>query len=781
MKRLCLGCMKQYDGQFDICPYCGYAVNTPPKQSYHIAPGSLLLQRYIVGKVLGFGGFGVTYVGWDKLMERKVAIKEYLPSEFATRMPTQQKVTVYSGDKAEQFREGLLKTLEEAKRLAKFESVPGIVQIYHCFEANGTSYIVMEFLEGMSLKEYLEIHGRMTPEQAVPVVMQVATSMEAVHRAGILHRDIAPDNIYILNPDSTDTLQVKLLDFGAARYATTKHSKSLSVIIKPGYAPEEQYRSRGDQGTWTDVYALAATFYKMLTGITPEDAMERSVKDEVKRPSKLGVKIAKPTEIALMNALNVKIQDRTQTMGDFIKELMDADVKERAITKTKEDVGSLPKWIFAIAGVGVAAVAVVVTLMMTGVIKFRLNSGSSQLEESMVRVPNVVNKQADEAETILSDNELGMSRDKMVYSDEIPQDMVSYQELKENTTVTKNTIVVVEISMGKEKGVIPTIKGLLREDAEALLKEAGFTNIKIEESQEESVYNSVLDISQEQGANVELDQEIVLTICMSEEGQEGDASIQVKVPDVAGKLQKDAEKLLTDQGFLINWVEETSDKPEGTVLGQEPKAGEEANKGSYVTVRISKGAEKIYMKNVQLMTEAEAKKTIEDLGLTVGTVQKAYSDSVASGKVISQSIAQDAEVKKGDKVNLVISKGKDPAKQQSSGSRQQNNAAAEAARRQQEEAAAEARRQSEAAAAAEAQRQAEAAAAAEAQRQAEAAAAAEAQRQAEAAAAAEAQRQAEAAAAAEAQRRAAEEAARQATAGGNAQGIPGFANDIPMY
>ena len=227
MKQLCMGCMKEYDDQFDICPYCGYAVNTPPKQSYHIRPGSMLQQRYIVGKVLGYGGFGITYVGWDKLMERKVAIKEYLPSEFATRMPTQQKVTVYSGDKAEQFREGLLKTLEEAKRLAKFESVPGIVQIYDCFEANGTSYIVMEFLEGMPLKRYLEERGKMPPEQAVPIILQVANAMEAVHRTGILHRDIAPDNIYILNPDEADTLQVKLLDFGAARYATTKHSKSL--------------------------------------------------------------------------------------------------------------------------------------------------------------------------------------------------------------------------------------------------------------------------------------------------------------------------------------------------------------------------------------------------------------------------------------------------------------------------------------------------------------------------------------------------------------------------
>lgn len=668
MKQLCMGCMKEYDDQFDICPYCGYAVNTPPKQSYHIRPGSMLQQRYIVGKVLGYGGFGITYVGWDKLMERKVAIKEYLPSEFATRMPTQQKVTVYSGDKAEQFREGLLKTLEEAKRLAKFESVPGIVQIYDCFEANGTSYIVMEFLEGMPLKRYLEEQGKMPPEQAVPIILQVANAMEAVHKTGILHRDIAPDNIYILNPGETDTLQVKLLDFGAARYATTKHSKSLSVIIKPGYAPEEQYRSRGDQGTWTDVYALAATLYKMLTGITPEDAMERSVKDDLKKPSKLGVKIAKPMETALMNALHVKIQDRTQTMDEFAKELMAAEVKERSITKTKNDVGKLPRWIFAVAGIGVSAVAVVAALMITGVIQFGLTSGKSQLEEDMVRVPNVVNKEADAAEAVLNEKELGMSRDKMVYSNEIPQNMISYQAIKENTAVPVNSVVVVEISMGKEKKVLPAVTGLQKEEAEKLLKEAGFTNIKVKESQEEGVYLAVLDISEKQGDNVELDKEITITVCMNKTG--GDPSVQVEVPDVEGMGREEAQKALTDADFRINWVEETSDEPVGTVLGQDPEAGKNANKNSYITVRVSSGAEKIYMKNVQLMSEAEARQTIEDLGLTVGTVRRAYSDSIAEGKVISQSVAQDAEVKRGDRVDLTISQGRDPARSNSGGQTQ---------------------------------------------------------------------------------------------------------------
>lgn len=721
MNRLCMGCMKEYDDRFEICPHCGYAFGTPPKQSYHIPPGSVLQQRYIVGVALGFGGFGITYVGWDYVMSRKVAIKEYLPSEFATRMPTQLQVTVYSGEREEQYKEGLVKTMEEAKRLAKFESVPGIVQIYDCFEENGTSYIIMEFLEGMSLKQYIAEKGKMTPEQALPVVLQIASAMEEVHKTGILHRDIAPDNIYVLNPDEPDALQVKLLDFGAARYATTKHSKSLSVIIKPGYAPEEQYRSRGDQGSWTDVYALAATFYKMLTGVTPEDAMERSVKDEVKRPSKIGIKLAKPTETALMNALNVKIQDRTQTMEEFSQELMAAEVKEREITKDKEAVKSIPKWFLALAGVGILGVVAAIGLMMSGVVKFQMNTGSSHLEKNMVRVPNVVNKDADVAETVLAEEELGMSRDKMVYSSEIPLNMISYQEIKENTPVEKNTTVVVWISKGEEKGIIPAVKGVQREEAEALLKEAGFANIRIEESMDPGVYNSILSISEEQGANIALSQEITITVCMNMENQDGDAGEQVIMTDMSGMTLADVEEVLEEAGLLLNLVEEFSDVPEGMVLGQEPAPDTEVNKGSYVTIRISKGPERVYMKNVGLMSLDEATAEIEGLGLRVGNITEQYSDSVAAGKIIAQSIAQDAEVKKGDTVDLVISKGKDPAKQQTQAPKQTRSAeeAAAAAERRAAEAAAaaeaEARRQAEAAAAAEAQRQAEAAAAAAAE------------------------------------------------------------------
>ena len=164
---------------------------------------------------------------------------------------------------------------------------------------------------------------------------------------------------------------------------------------------------------------------------------------------------------------------------------------------------------------------------------------------------------------------------------------------------------------------------------------------------------------------------------MNQESQEGDASTKVTVPDLMEMTREEAEKAIADAGLKVSWIEETSDEPEGTLLGQSPEAGQEVNKDSYVEVRISKGAEKMYMPNVQLLTEQEARDILEEMGLSVSDVTQQYSDSVERGKVISQSIAQDTEVKKGDSVSLVISRGKDPAKATTSPPRQTQAPAAQ--------------------------------------------------------------------------------------------------------
>ena len=327
--KLCLGCMHEMPDNETICPNCGYKEDTPPAEAYYLWGGTILGQRYIVGKVLGYGGFGITYIGWDELLKRIVAIKEYFPSDFATRGSGSSDITIYSGEAYEQYQAGLERFISEAKRLAQFNQSDNIVHIYDCIQENGTGYIVMEYLNGKTIKEILKEKNQFSYEEAEQIMLHVLDALEEVHKIGIVHRDVAPDNIFIMNNG-----QVRLLDFGAARYAASEKSKSLSVILKPGYAPEEQYRTHGEQGPWTDVYGAGATFYRMITGVRPEESIERLVQDELKKPSELGVQISARKEQVILKSISVKKAGRFQTVAEFKQALIDADKEPAKDTKT---------------------------------------------------------------------------------------------------------------------------------------------------------------------------------------------------------------------------------------------------------------------------------------------------------------------------------------------------------------------------------------------------------------------------------------------------------------
>ena len=346
--RLCMGCMSEVEEHQDICPYCGYRKDTAVEEAYYLLPETVLSNRYIVGKVLGYGGFGVTYIGWDGILKRIVAIKEYFPSDYATRGYGTKKLTIYSGDAYDQFQSGLSSFISEAKRQAQLHNVDGVVRIYDCVQENDTGYIIMEYLDGKTIKELLQDDGkRYSYEDAEEIIKKVLETLAEVHKTGIIHRDIAPDNIFI-----THTGEVKLIDFGAARYAASVKSRSLSVILKPGYAPEEQYRSHGVQGPWTDVYGTGATFYRMITGIKPDEAIERMVDDQLLPPSELGATISPEKEKVLMKSLSVRKEGRYQTADEFLSALTSTGREEKAGEK-KEKKNLVPLMI------GAACIAVI--------------------------------------------------------------------------------------------------------------------------------------------------------------------------------------------------------------------------------------------------------------------------------------------------------------------------------------------------------------------------------------------------------------------------------------
>lgn len=290
------------------------------KNSYSLQRNTGLIGRYVIQEVLGQGGFGITYLGIDKLYGNKVAIKEYYPQEIAMRKAQYEDVvTVTSIEEKNNYDKGKKRFLDEAQVMARFNKNEGIVKILDFFEANNTAYIVMEYLEGITLKQYLGKYGVIQFRNLIEMMLPLLEALIEIHSQGLIHRDISPDNIMVQHNS-----KLKLMDFGAARDYTESGNKSLTVILKPGYAPPEQYQTHGVQGPWTDIYALCATIYKCLTGITPPDAIARVMDDKFKEPDQLDGKLSPDIKKILWKGMNIFPEERYQDIGEFGEDVCDA-------------------------------------------------------------------------------------------------------------------------------------------------------------------------------------------------------------------------------------------------------------------------------------------------------------------------------------------------------------------------------------------------------------------------------------------------------------------------
>ncbi|MGQ9367114.1 serine/threonine-protein kinase [Azospirillum sp. A39] len=298
----------------EACRHCGYPAACDSRPGIHLMPGTRLHGRYRVGRILGQGGFGATYLGWDERLQVKVAVKEYYPANLIARAPGGVDVAPFSDEHAKGFAAGLGKFLEEARLLARLRDVKEIVGVQDFFEENATAYLVMELLDGRTLKKAIaEAGGRIDCRRALTLVTPIMRALHAVHEQGLVHRDISPDNIFL-----TNTGERKLLDFGAARHSAGS-AAGLTVILKPGYAPPEQYAQDGRQGPWTDVYALCATLYCAVVGKPPPDATARFMDDRVPRPSDLVPGVPAAFEAVLMGGLAMRWQERPQTVRALLK------------------------------------------------------------------------------------------------------------------------------------------------------------------------------------------------------------------------------------------------------------------------------------------------------------------------------------------------------------------------------------------------------------------------------------------------------------------------------
>lgn len=299
---------------------------------YYLPVNTMLQKRYRIHSVLGEGGFGITYSGWDVTLNIPVAIKEYYPSGLVTRNATLGKTTqvvpVSPAKYGMQFRDGIDRVLDEARRMAKFRNIQGIVGIYDFFEANSTAYIVMEYIDGCTLDVFYE-QNRMDNITLFNMLVPVMDAIQLLHKEGIIHRDISPDNIMVDHEGN-----FKLLDFGAARGYSEESLTTMSVILKKSYAPEEQFRSKGIQGPWTDVYALGATIYDLITGQIPPMSIDRLAEDEIVDIRELAPSLTKGQSEAIMTALAVRGKDRWQSVDEFKNALLHS--KEAVSVKRAE-------------------------------------------------------------------------------------------------------------------------------------------------------------------------------------------------------------------------------------------------------------------------------------------------------------------------------------------------------------------------------------------------------------------------------------------------------------
>ncbi len=310
----CLHCMEIYDEEYDVCPYCGFQRGTPPDIKYHLYPGTVIADRYIIGTVIGHGGFGVTYVAWDTQLGMKTAIKEFYPAGLVNRSLLTMDLINMGADSEQEYHAGIDRFLEEAKTIAQFNKESNIVHVYDYLRANNTAYIVMEYVEGETLESYLKQYpeGRMPVEEAIELAKKIACALKVIHKGGTIHRDISPGNIMIC-----ENRDIKILDFGAARLFTAEKSQSLSVILKPGYAPPEQYASRTKQDERTDLYALGAVLYRMVIGKVPPEALERTKENDMTRPGILRQDLPSWVDRIIMKAMALDPAERFHNASEF--------------------------------------------------------------------------------------------------------------------------------------------------------------------------------------------------------------------------------------------------------------------------------------------------------------------------------------------------------------------------------------------------------------------------------------------------------------------------------
>ena len=518
----CVGCMKPLTAE-GRCAYCGLQQDKYRPIPRCLRPGMCLRDRYVLGRVLGEGSFGISYIAWDCLLDTVVAIKEYFPASLVSRHISEEdedtNVYIYEKRESQKYQESLKKYLGEAKSLSAYYDLDGTVSVRDFFYANNTAYIVMGwYVDGISVKEYVEKNGPIEGEKFLRMLEPVIQSLAKVHQTGVLHRDISPDNMLLTRDE-----KLVLIDFGAARKENINMTRSMTVVFKRGFSPEEQYRTRGQQGAWTDVYALCATAYYALTGKAPDESIQRVLEDDMPSLTEMtDVDLPMQQKRAFMKGMTVDFHHRYQTMDELYQGLYQQG-------RDKKHLGA---WL-----AGAAAVVCCVALLGTGAVyglhkhsqakKDAIQTEAPQQtalaevtttpyaadvqEYQMISFKSMTKKEALKA-LAGQDTELSVQW-KYRYSSRIKKGRIVTQSIPAKTRYRGETYskIVLTISKGKRKTEVPKLTGVSKERARTLLKERKL-HWTWKEVEREGTEGIVASQSRTAGSKVPVGTTIVVTI-----------------------------------------------------------------------------------------------------------------------------------------------------------------------------------------------------------------------------------------------------------------------------
>lgn len=719
--RLCLGCMEMIPADEPFCHLCGFNAVQYQGNPRCLRLGQKLADKYIVGKVIGEGGFGITYIGWDTVLEMPVAIKEYFPSNIASRDTSYgaNTINIFDGKSKEVYEQGLQRYVKEAKNLSKFHYLQGIVSVRDFFYANATAYIVMEYINGITMKEHMKKVGRIKPAQVFESLRPIMESLIKIHEKGIVHRDISPDNIMIAKNGT-----IKLIDFGSARL-TENGEKSLTVMLKRGFAPEEQYRSKGNQGPWTDVYALCATMYYMMAGKVPPEAMERLLTDEIIPLDTMGLPITAAQAAAVHKGLAVRAADRFQSVGELMNALFAPGTAAASSSTIQTGVVQNKP---APAGVNIPEAKSLdelgemsVTVLMPenqdedDLMETQLLPEESALQRAAMQKPT---SQESTSQESAMQKEPASHAEASVQHSAVMQNNPELKKaapIQKDSTLPKGPAIEAKPDMQQKPAMQQEPFSIVKKEVQS----ANAANV-YQASDGDDLFALLNDYREDKtdymGQAAKRRKIITLAVCglaviliiggiirsQSERkdaqqvarntttststsgstgsddgrlngGEEPEETVEptatpvptYTIPNVEkkkfSKVKKDLKKLDADQlEIKVKYAYSTKIK-KGYVIKQSIKKGKSfaVDEEVSLTLTVSKGEQLYKVPKVTGKSNSAAVSKLKAKKLKVN-ISYAYSDTVAKGKVISQSIKAGKKVKKGTNIRIVISNGKRP-------------------------------------------------------------------------------------------------------------------------